>query len=285
MGFDIEGLLDFEPASGRCVKCLALLQNPGRAAGHACPVCGLIATPSPSFTTAGTTWTNGSFVGTNLPLQYGYGYSLSASSSPPFMLPVTFSGDPIEHAKGLALLARLLRSQSDQAPLHILASCLLRARSFVHFTTWNISHTILGLLAAVSEFVPVSGIASGVDKNTGTEISRLRQDFARLDVRPVVKTGDNRDLIHTKLIVIDGLLAISGSPNLTTESWRKTAVNKERLDIVTDVTKVVEDNNRYFSGHWAELNTDFDVSAYSGSGWLLYEGEQPAESGSHAIEQ
>ena len=100
----------------------------------------------------------------------------------------------------------------------------------------------------------------------------------------MLKTGDSRELIHTKLIVIDGLLAISGSPNLTTESWRKMVANKERLDIVTDVSKVVADNNRYFSSHWADLNTEFEISAYSGSGWLLYEKQPPAESDPAAIE-
>jgi hypothetical protein len=286
VGFDIDRLLDFEPATGRCIKCLALLPGVKDVERtYRCPICGLTAIRSGGIT--GFTGSNASNAFT-FPIQssidpinlYGYGlYSPSAStglSSGSFLLPVNFNKDAMDHAKELAGFARLLRSVGDQPPLRVLVGCLLHARAFVHFTTWGISQAMLGVLAAVSEFVPVAGIASAVDRNTQTEIEKLRNDFPRLDIRAVRRQDGDSDLIHVKLIVIDGLLALSGSPNLTTEAWRKTAVNKERLDIVTDVQKVIDDNNRYFASHWAELQADFDASSLSLLGWNVY---QPSDAG------
>src|SRR6266481_1195505 len=260
MGFDIDGLLDFEPASGRCVKCLALLPGVKDSVNrYQCQVCGLSAIRSAIFVNSTNMVTSGVAVSSVANFSDSFGpavYGLSSIGTgllPNFLLPLTFNKDAMDHAKELAGLARLLRSTGDQPPLRVLVACLLRARAFVHFTTWGISQAMLGVLAAVSEFVPVAGIASGVDGNTETEITKLRSDFPNLDIRAVSKRGADSDLIHVKLIVIDGLLALSGSPNLTTDAWRKAAANRERVDIVTDVQRVIEDNNRYFAGHWAEL--------------------------------
>jgi hypothetical protein len=197
-----------------------------------------------------------------------------------FILPVNFNMDGMAHAKELAELARLLRAPGDQPALRVLVTCLLRARAFIHFTTWGISQALLGVLASISEIVPVAGIASGVDRNTEREVTKLRSDFPFLDIRTVTKGGDDTDLIHTKLIVIDGLLAISGSPNLTIDAWHKTATNKERLDIITDVQKVIDDNNRYFATHWADLRSDFDPSVISTWGWNVYQPGPPGLTGS-----
>lgn len=60
MGFDIEQLLDFEPAAGRCIKCLALLPDIKTTENsHKCPVCGLTAVRSVTLSvTTGVTNTN-----------------------------------------------------------------------------------------------------------------------------------------------------------------------------------------------------------------------------------
>ncbi len=282
MGFDIEGLLDFEPANARCAKCLALV--PGIKSSddyYECPVCDIKATRSNLYITTGTNLvfnTASQVLGIpgDTPTQFGYGYGYGYQSArgyelPSFLLPVAFNKDAMDHAKELAGFARLLRSVGGQPPLRVLVSCLLRARAFVHFTTFGISQAILGALAAVSEFAPVSGIVSNVDSGTIKEIEQLCKDFTHLNIRAVPRSTVDEDLIHTKLIVIDGLLALSGSANLTTGAWRKAAANKERLDIVTDVQRVAEDNNRYFATHWAEFQQDFDVSQFSWQGWQVYQ--------------
>jgi hypothetical protein len=281
MGFDIEGLLDFEPASARCAKCLALV--PGVKSSedyYDCPVCDIKATRSNVYltTTTSAVSTTASqmlaFSGSSLiQLGYGYGYGYQSGRGyelPNFLLPVAFNKDAMDHAKELAGFARLLRSVEGQPPLRVLVSCLLRARAFVHFTTFGISQAILGALAAVSEFAPVSGIVSNVDSGTIKEIEQLCKDFTHLDIRAVPRSSGDEDLIHSKLIVIDGLLALGGSANLTTGAWRKAAANKERLDIVTDVQRVTQDNNRYFATHWAEFQRDVDVSQFSWQGWQVY---------------
>src|SRR6266566_5972442 len=118
MGFDIDGLLDFEPASGRCVKCLALLPSVKASANtHKCPVCGLTAFRNNIFT-ATTGNIVGSLATSTTPMlndgssmyAYGYGYQLLPRSDlPGFLLPVAFNKDAMDHAKELAGFARLLR--------------------------------------------------------------------------------------------------------------------------------------------------------------------------------
>jgi hypothetical protein len=279
MAFDIDALLNFKPASGRCAKCLALLPSvPDTAAHHRCGVCGL--------TYIRTTIGNTAVVSTISTVYQGPIFGPPPGWAPPpspISLPISFGPDAMDHAKELATLARILKSPGGESPLRVLVACLLRAKSFVHFTTWGISQSILGVLAAVSEFVPVAGIASGVDGNTAKEIGKLQEDFPRLDIRAVSKQGNqDADLIHTKLIVIDGLLALAGSPNLTADAWRKTAAKKERLDVVTDVERVIDDNNNFFSRHWAELRTEFDPAQSPWSGWTFYaqsEAEREADAG------
>jgi hypothetical protein len=276
VSFDIDVLLDFEPAGGRCVKCLALLPmiEPS-AVTHECPVCGLTAMANPigitnianSTIQAVSPFTRFSDPFTGM----AYGYGFTSTTNPAFLVPVVFNKDAMDHAKELARLGRLLRSTEGPPPLRVLVECMLLARAFVHFTTWGISQALLGVLAAVSEFVPVAGIASAVQGNTPIEIEKLCRDFPQLDIRVMPRRDGDADLIHTKLIVIDGLLALSGSPNLTTDAWRKAASNKERIDIVTNVRRVIEDNNRYFAQHWAELQTEFDPKAISWGVWNVYE--------------
>jgi hypothetical protein len=281
VGFDIEKLLDFEPASGRCVKCLALVPSIKVSEDtYSCPTCDIRAVRSNIFSATGS----GLVIGSTLtPVTvwdstfqaYGYGYPTSSTYNPQsFLLPVAFNKDAMEHAKELAGFARLLRSVGVQPPLRILVACLLRARAFVHFTTFGISQAMLGALAAVSEQVQVAGIASNVDGNTQKEIEQLCDDFPQLDICSIPRSDSGTDMIHSKLIVIDGLLALSGSANLTTGAWRKAAANKERLDIVTDVQRVIEDNNRYFASHWAELHREFDLSPYPSQGWQVYQSDK-----------
>jgi hypothetical protein len=33
---------------------------------------------------------------------------------------------------------------------------------------------------------------------------------------------------------------------------------------------VIEDNNSFFSSHWADLQADFDLSSISAPGWSVY---------------
>ena len=68
--------------------------------------------------------------------------------------------------------------------------------------------------------------------------------------------------------MVDGLVALYGSPNLTHGAWRKVVKDMEIAQVATDVSTVVDLNNRYFSRHWAKLNTEFDpLRPGVGSGW------------------
>lgn len=59
---------------------------------------------------------------------------------------------------------------------------------------------------------------------------------------------------HQKLVVIDGLLAFKGSVNLTPTAWRKAALGYDEVEVLTDVEKVINLHNCYFSPIWADLS-------------------------------
>jgi hypothetical protein len=64
-----------------------------------------------------------------------------------------------------------------------------------------------------------------------------------------------RDFPHQKLVVIDGMLAFKGSPNLTTSGWRKIDKRLEMVEVVTDVEEVIALHNEYFSPIWARCSS------------------------------
>src|SRR5712692_4026529 len=103
MAFDIDELLNFEPASGRCAKCLALLPSvPDSAAHHRCGVCSLTYIRTLS-TTVGTTLSPVTIYQGPV---FGAVPGWQVPSSPSFLLPITFGADAMDHAKELATLAR-----------------------------------------------------------------------------------------------------------------------------------------------------------------------------------
>jgi len=62
------------------------------------------------------------------------------------------------------------------------------------------------------------------------------------------------ELPHQKLVVIDGLMAFKGSANLTQTAWRKAEIGYDEIEVVTNVEKVIDLHNRYFSPVWANLS-------------------------------
>ena len=78
-------------------------------------------------------------------------------------------------------------------------------------------------------------------------------DAPNFDVKMIDtgRGGDWSNAPHQKLIIIDGLLAITGSANLTTPGWRKVRQGQEQVEAVTDLARIAELNNRNFSRNWA----------------------------------
>jgi len=167
--------------------------------------------------------------------------------------------DIFAHSRNLARIARDLRaslngSAPDYPPMRGLLEALTQARHFVHFTTYGISALLLGSLKAAAHRVDIRGVVSGV-KNEGVyrELTAFRDEAPRLQTR--VFQQDGQYFPHQKMIVIDGLMAFKGSANMTDFGWRKAAHGREVIEIVTDVSEVIDLHNRYFSPIWASFET------------------------------
>jgi hypothetical protein len=65
--------------------------------------------------------------------------------------------------------------------------------------------------------------------------------------------------------VIDGLMAFKGSANLTQTAWRKAARGYDEVEVLTDVEKVINLHNSYFSPVWADLSEYGDAIAINNS--------------------
>jgi len=164
--------------------------------------------------------------------------------------------DLFGHAKELALIsARAKRPSIDYPLLRVLYEALEKAEVFVHFTTYGISHNMIGALKLISLRVPVRGIVSNVDSNTLDELIKHKAEAPGFDVKAYGTESSWRDMPHQKLIVIDGLMAFKGAANLTLNAWRKATIGKDMVEVVTDVKEVIQIHNRYFSPIWAELST------------------------------
>jgi hypothetical protein len=236
--FDLDSLLDYDPPSYLCQKCFAINQpsfkNYDEDSQPTCSVCHV------------------KYIGTRDYPPWHFAAYLDREAG----TGINFS-DPIAHGKKLATIARELREETCFRPrLMILNDLLLAAEQFVHFMSWNINHVFIGSLKLISHRVPVRGIVSRVGEQfTMAELIDDRDEAPQF--RCEVFNG--RDAPHTKLIIVDGLVELEGSVNLTLEGWRKSEKNRDKLRVETDIASVFTDNNRYFSSIWAERS---DIGDY-----------------------
>jgi hypothetical protein len=226
--FDLDWLLQFEPPTHLCEKCFAINQPAfpdDETLPPRCSICGVIYRATRDYAA------------------YDFERYLSSEARTGIQF-----ADPISHGIKLAEIARDLRSHRPRRS-HIwnLNELLLAADQFVHFMSWGINHTFIGALKLVSNRVPVRGIVSNISADfTEQEL----QDAAQDNPNFLCQIFDRAHAPHTKMIVIDGLIMLSGSPNLTTGSWRKIGANLEKLTVETHLDKVSYEHNRYFSSIW-----------------------------------
>ena len=241
-GFDIEGLLKFQPARYYCVKCLALTgdisissSSRGVIRKHEgrleCSVCKIeyIATPI-------------------------YSESDVASYLTDMSCHIR-SADIVRHAQQLAMIGKTVRRHDKYyPPVRGLLEALSRAESFVHFTTYNISRVLVGALKVTAQRIPVRGVVSAIDASLLAELVDFREEAPGLSVKVYTSEPDDTKRLHPNMIVIDGLLAFKGPANLTMSEWRKTALDSEAEVVVTNVEDVIQLNNSHFSTRWAKTS-------------------------------
>lgn len=226
-GFDIRSLLHFDAPLARCECCLGIVGRSQRewlwsSDTQRCPVCAVEYLPD----------------------------SMSMRDYLASRGLVLEHRNLVDHARSLAEVAQGMNSEY-QPPLRTLNRALASARHFIHFISWGLDFQMLGALRLASERVEVRGVVSNAKGDLRMELTEFGREAPRLEIRPYPKS--DWDGPHQKLVVIDGLLAFTGSANLTVKGWRKSAEGRDILDSVTDVLRVRDLNNRYFSPVWKEL--------------------------------
>ena len=253
-GFDISTLTHFLPARFRCPHCLALWQDPNAVSGTSSFLCATCHSyfQGPIFGSLDSGFT----LNYQLTGDFGWGSTFTTGASGPG-LPVDLGENPLEHATNLAYMARQLRVPDDEMPpMRGLLQLLLTARSFVHITSFGLDEFMVAMLETVAQYRPVAAVVSGLMPKLEPTLEPAPKEAPLLEIRIEGTREDVGDQNHGKLIVVDGLVAITGSANFTHKAWRKAADGKEMVDVVTDIDRVRDINNRYFSPIWQAVDTD-----------------------------
>jgi hypothetical protein len=137
--------------------------------------------------------------------------------------------------------------------MRILFETLTRARHFVHFASWGISHLFIGALKMTSMRVPVYGFVSNVEDHARAELMEFPREAPNLHAHVVPTRAGAWDAPHQKLVVVDGLLAFKGSTNLTNNAMRKADRGLDVSEVVTDFEEVKMLNNKFFAPVWKQL--------------------------------
>jgi len=244
--FDIKNFKNFRPARMLCQQCKSLISTPfEKVEGedyYKCPVCKVKYFPTDEYVRA-----------EDYLSEMGYGISFD---------------DLMGHAQRLARIASMLNTSDflgrRTPPMKILIEALNQAQQFVHFVTYGISDLHIGLIKMVANRINVRGIISNIDDRKSREFVNHRDEAPLLSIRRYGVNADCKIVPHQKIIIIDGLLAFKGSANLTLNSWRKAGNDRDIIETETNIKKVIELNNRYFSSIWkqeASYGTEIEMAS------------------------
>lgn len=171
--------------------------------------------------------------------------------------------DVIAHSQRLARLVVSATRQTGVGykpwpTMRLFLAALAEAKAFVHFASYGISHQMLGALKLTSMRVPVCGWASNVEANTRSEMEEWPTETPGFKAKAINSQHWLQAVPHQKLVIIDGLLAFTGSANLTNSGMRQVDRAFDIQNVVTDLSEVRKLNNTYFSKIWAEIGSFTD---------------------------
>lgn len=170
--------------------------------------------------------------------------------------------DADENLSELAAVAGLLPphtsvTEMDIEPLSLVFRAIHAAKWFIHFTTFSVDTTFLGVLKAASHKVRVRGLVGNLSPFVRESLEAMDAFNHRQYESPFLILGDTVDnpridAIHTKLLIIDGVLAIKGSANLNVNAYKKAGKKfaTEAIEAVSSPVQVARLNNSYFARHW-----------------------------------
>jgi hypothetical protein len=239
--FDITSILDFQPPRRFCPACRGLVSQFKREYtkewklhSESCPVCGVI------YVKDDSPWAGeGSFE-----------QHLKTEGL------IWDHRDLFNHASTLAKVVRDSRGSTWQEPwptMRTFFEVISRAKYFVHFTSWGISHVMIGALKMASMRVPVYGFVSDVESHARAELTEFPTEAPMLKAQAIPSSQGIYDAPHQKILIIDGLVAFKGSTNLTNAGPRRADRALDVSEIVTDFDQVTQLNNRYFAPVWRRI--------------------------------
>lgn len=258
--FDITSILDFNPPSRICPACRGLIQtvkyqpvedDPYANGFYTCPVCEV------------------QFVGDIDQDPWDVGTSVHQHFRDKGW--VIDHSELIPHATALAQVVRRARGQGSffntkpWPTMRTFFEVVSHAKYFVHFTTWGISHQMIGALKMASMRVPVYGFASNIEQHARVELTEFPEEVPNLTARVIPSTQSIYDAPHQKILIIDGLVAFKGSTNLTNAGARRADRGLDVSELVTDTVEVTNLNNKYFAPVWRKLTSPEDTFTLSNS--------------------
>ncbi len=249
-GFDITSIRDFQPPKIICPACRGLMRSietdykvkPWK---RSCKVCGVEYVEDPESQRWGGRGDNSEIL--DHFKQEGW---------------IVNHRDLFAHATALADVVHKSRTQ-DWPTMRTLFEVISRARYFVHFTTWGISHLMIGALKMASVSVPVYGFASDVEAHARAELTEFPREAPQLTAKVIPSSQGIYDAPHQKILIIDGLVAFKGSTNLTNAGARRADRGLDVSEMVTDFEQVTELNNKYFAPVWRRIASPEDKLVWS----------------------
>lgn len=162
---------------------------------------------------------------------------------------ISFGILDFQHAQSLSNIL-----EKNIKPLKTLFQILLTAKRFIHFLSTGYSAEILGAMKMASvRGIKIRGIISGMpnylEKNI-KESEKLGEMNEISLLRFPENYKDYKNIPHTKLIVVDGMLAFKGGVNLTMTGIRRPNKNLDIFEPVTKINEVIDLHNKLFCPTW-----------------------------------
>ncbi len=240
-GFDITSILDFQPPRYICPACRGLMRNikintKVRPFSYSCPVCEV------------------KFIGGEGDSSIWEAFRTEGW--------IVDHRDLFSHATALAEVVQKSRRQKWPT-MRTFFEVIARAKYFVHFTSWGISHVMIGALKMASMRVSVYGFVSSVEQHARVELVDFPDEAPQLTAKVIPSTQGIYDAPHQKILIIDGLVAFKGSTNLTGAGARRADRGLDVSEVVTDYEQVTELNNKYFAPVWRNITSPEDTYVWS----------------------
>lgn len=165
----------------------------------------------------------------------------------------------LSHLMKVGWLAKRFKTTKD---VNYLIQAISEAEYFIHFATYSFDLFFYGIFTIASQDIPVKGIIGkelkdwkedliqeGPDANGRLKHSRGREIY--------FDRADKFNKVHQKVLIIDGLIAFSGSMNLTSNGVKNLKQGKESFEVESVIEKVKEKDHRLFASHFGKISSDY----------------------------